>query len=263
MQIVLDKSYWQEVQGNKLRDLCTRHEVIMTESLFYEILTSDNQNDRARCFKKLPETANPFVMVQLQSLLKYEITNSKPAPGIEIGVVNKEWFFNPDLRFTEFQPNRREQSDFEEWQMTISSDIEKFKERVANLSAWYPELQGFKPGSNKKLIDSLKECIATEPNEVKRFYNAIQEATNELPTANLVDEKWFIFRWLQIQLLAGLDYIFKYGDVITPFVSKNMKNDFLDLEYWLAGCMVGAIATTDKIMKARFKSIIPQGVVLS
>lgn len=263
MQIVLDKSYWQNVDGNKLRGLCTNHEVIMTESLFFETLTSDNQNDRARCFKKLPETANPFVMVQLQSLLKYEITNSKPAPGIEVGMVNDKWFFNPDLRLPEFQLNEKEQSDFEEWRTTISNDIEKFKERVANLSAWYTELQGFQPGSDKELIASLKKGITTGPDEVMRFYDTIQRTNTELPDANLIDEEWFIFRWLQVQLLAGLDYIFKYGDVITPFVSKKMENDFLDLEYCLAGCVVGAIATSDSAMQERFKSIIPQGVVLS
>ncbi|MEE9465501.1 MAG: hypothetical protein V3W14_08035, partial [Candidatus Neomarinimicrobiota bacterium] len=198
----------------------------------------------------------------LPSLLKYELENAKPAPGIDIGVIDEEWFFHSDLRLPEFQLNKKQQSEFEEWQAEISSDLEKFKERVANLNAWYPELQGFKPGSNARFIASLKKRIIAGPDEVMRFYDTIQRTTTELPEATLINENWFIFRWFKIQLLAGLDYIFKYGDVITPFVSKNMENDFLDLEYWLAGCVVGAIATNDKTMQKRFKSTVPQGVVL-
>jgi hypothetical protein len=65
-----------------------------------------------------------------------------------------------------------------------------------------------------------------------------------------------------VKLLGSLDYFKRYGVEKQALKSRRMENEYLDLEYCFVGILVGALATHDKEMAARFTALCPEGVLV-
>lgn len=82
-----------------------------------------------------------------------------------------------------------------------------------------------------------------------------------LPKPELIDQKWWHFRWIQVHLLAGLDFIKSYGRDVKPN-EKRLTNEVLDLKYLVNALLVGGVASRDSTIVDLFKFLRPDGIVL-
>ena len=74
--VVLDKNYLQSASFHEIRALCARG-ASMPDVLFFELIS--NEENRDRCFRKLPEAETPLVLLPgLSDLMKTEVRNNRP-----------------------------------------------------------------------------------------------------------------------------------------------------------------------------------------
>lgn len=261
MKVVLDKSFLQGTNSKDIADLCLNNDVLMPESLFFELLTTEPKI-RAVCFKKVPKIENPLVLVpNVGTIIRYEIQNNKPCSDIREIAINVRYKFNEKLVSTNFTLTEQQRLDLSEWGNDIKSQIEDFKEKSAVVTGWFPKTKGFKPGRDLSPIEEAKSLICQDSNVVKSIYQQIKHKT--FPEPDQIHEKWALFKWIQVHILAALDYVGRYGDGNMDAISKKIENEFLDLDYCITALIVGGLASKDNGMIDRFKRIRPNGIVLN
>jgi hypothetical protein len=125
-----------------------------------------------------------------------------------------------------------------------------------------------------RLIPRLAEATAEEiPERVRELSLSIRDDREDMrafygnhrppifPAPELIDEDWTIFRWIQVQLLGGLDYYASYGVNNEPPREKLM-HELLDLMYLISAVLVGGLACRERRFIERFRLLRPDGVVL-
>lgn len=260
MKIVIDKSYLRGAGQNAIKDLCTSHEVMMPEILLYELLTAEAE-DRAQCFRNLPAIQNPLVLVKnVGAVIRAEIKSRTPVVNTSDIFINKRYEFNRRLIYSDFEFTTNQKISISVWQKDIKSRIEDFKQKAATVSGWFPKIIGFRPNANPTPIDEAKRLICTDKNVVRAIYN--QTRQKDFPETDTLDEKWALFREIQVYIMATLDYVRKYGDGNSDAISKGIENEYCDLEYCITALLFGALASRDNQLVTRFKCITPDGFVI-
>lgn len=75
--VVLDKNYLQSASSAEIRALCARG-ASMPDVLFFELMS--NEENRDKCFRKLPEGENPFVLLPgVGDLMRMEVRHTDRA----------------------------------------------------------------------------------------------------------------------------------------------------------------------------------------
>ena len=259
-EVVLDKSYLHQVGPKKMAEFCSSHQGLMPESLFYELLTTSPEK-RARCFRNLPRVKNPLVLVKnVGSILRSEVEKRAPFVDIKNASIDIRYVFNRKLVNPHHKFTNEQRYSISEWKKDISSRIEDFKQKAAVVSGWFPKIKGFKAGSNPQPIEEAKQLVCRDSDVVRKIYDQIRDQA--FPPTTMLDERWGLFREIQVYVLAALDYVFRNGDNSPYAVSTKIENEYLDLEYCITAVLVGALASQDKRMIARFRSIRPDGFVL-
>lgn len=260
MEIVLDKSYLHHVGPKKMAEFCSSYQGLMPESLFYELLTTSPEK-RAKCFRNLPKVENPLVLVKnVGSILRAEVERKTPFADIKDASIHIRYMFNKDLINPHHEFTTEQKNSTLKWKKDIALRVCDFKQKAAVVSGWFPRIKGFKPGSDPKPIEEAKRLVCRDSAVVREIYDHTRNQV--FPPAELVDERWGLFREIQVYVVAALDYVFKYGDNNPDALSRKIENEYLDLEYCITASLVGALASQDKRMIARFKSIRPDGFVL-
>lgn len=261
MDVVIDKSVLQGGSKDRLQSLFENHRVLMTQALFYELLTTEPA-ERARCFRRIPAIENPVVLVyNVGPILRWEVKYHRPLSNICDMTINERFQFNPGLLNEDFDMGEEQARHLEKWRKEMSVSVSDFADHCRKVTVRFPELRGYRPGTNTMQIEEIKKRVCTEPGFVRELYSGGEGGT--WPTAEEIDERWAIYRWLQIRVLASLDYFRKYGERDVSSETTKVENEYLDLEYCLVGCLVGAIATQDDGMSTRFLALHPSGKVLS
>ena len=99
MDIILDKSYLLGSTKGAISELLSKGQVMMAESLFLEILTSDDEGHINKCFKKFPQKENPVDLLPSSgNLMYFEKTNHCPSTPLQGHVLKKRYEFNPLLQ---------------------------------------------------------------------------------------------------------------------------------------------------------------------
>jgi hypothetical protein len=83
----------------------------------------------------------------------------------------------------------------------------------------------------------------------------------QFPSSDLIDEQWAYFRWIQVYLLPGLDFINRHGVNVVPS-EENMVHELIDLDYLITALLVGGLACREKLFLERFRLLRSDGVVL-
>ncbi|GJL59823.1 MAG: hypothetical protein NPIRA03_26800 [Nitrospirales bacterium] len=139
--------------------------------------------------------------------------------------------------------------------------MKDFEVHGSQVMVRFPELRNYRPGYNSSQIEGIQKRICTDPEYVRKFYRGGRGDT--WPPADHIDERWALFRWIQIRLIAALDYFRKYGEKEMSLETSKIENEYLDLEYCMIGCLVGSLATKDQGMEKRFLALSPIGKVFS
>lgn len=147
----------------------------------------------------------------------------------------------------------------ENWNKEVSTAVGSFAEHCSKITVRFPELKGYQPGKNTADIEKINNRICTDTGFVRQLYSGQKRGW---PTADEIDERWALYRWLQIRVLAALEYFRKYGERNASLATVNIEHDYRDLEYCLVACMVGALATSDKGIATRFLALHSSGILL-
>ena len=260
--VVIDKSFLQGASKETLQLLFNIHRVLMCAVNFYELLTT-KPFERARCFQRLPKGENPVALVEsLDFIWQWEVENKRPLLDIQHAIIQGTYHFNSRLINENFRMNEDQIKHLEDMQGRMSSKVKAFAEHCSQITIRFTELSNYRPGgSNPSQIEKFQKRICTEPEFVREFYNSGRG--DKWPPADSIDKRWAIFKWIQIRLIAALDYFRKYGAREMSSETRKIENEYLDLEYCLIGCLVGTIATQDKGMAKRFLALCPSGKVFS
>jgi hypothetical protein len=259
--IVLDKCYLQGASPEEVRQLCADHTVLMPEVLLFELLTT-KEDARAYCFRKLPEAHNPVELIShVGSLMAFERETHTPASPVDERRANIRFTFSPRLGSGTFVYTQEQKETIAEWEARMSEAVEEFKSRSVATINWFPSIAGYKPGMPPEEIENLRQAVATDHQMILAIYEMIRH--DSFPPSSMINERWAYFRWIQVQLLAVLEYIRRYGTDNMRAAFWRVHNDVVDMEYTITGLLAGALASRDSAVQNTFRLLQPSGLLVS
>lgn len=259
MQVVIDKSFLQGASADRLRGLCAEHTVLFIETLLYELLTTEEEAVRRACFAKLPERSDTVVLIpRTGPLFRHEMEHQRPASPLTDHRVQAAF---QSLVTGVFSRPLDEQPALAEWRLEVQREVETFHQVATGVSAWCPALLDARGPLLSTACDDLKRQACTDADVVRRVYQSL--GLEGFPCASLLDPSWALFRWVQMHLLFGLDYIRRYGFADLAAVPGRLEHDVHDLQYALFGALCGALATNDGDIARNFKMACPEGALLT
>lgn len=257
--IVLDKCYLRGASKKDVKALCDEHCVIMTDLLFMELLS--NLSDRARCFSKFPEGPNPVTLLpSVSNLLQFEIENNRPCSPIIDRQYKVKYKFNPRMGEQDFVFLEEDRTNIEGWELETRDQLDDYREESILVDKFFPMIKGLYPGSGNEIIKETMHAIGSDSDMIREIYGAIRK--DSFPLKSVINEHWAFFRWLQVHLLAAVDYFSRYGTISNPKKQAHF-NDKLDLEYCIIGSLADGIASRDKCLIRRYKYICPSGIIIN
>lgn len=261
MQIVIDKSYLQGVSAETVQRLCEDHTVLFTETLLYELLTTD-EPERNACFAKFSSTYNPVSIIPRSGpLLRFENEHRRAASPLIEHQLQIRFRFNPRLASGTFQHSLNEQFTLIEWEQEIEHEVETFHEVATGVLAWCPRLRKLSGDDLRKGCEELKREACADPAVIQNVYRSLD--LEGFACASLLDPSWVLFRWIQAHLLFSLDYIARHGFADLEKILKRVEHDIHDIQYFLFGCLCGGLATKDKDIVQNFRLACSEGTVHS
>lgn len=254
-----------------MRELCLSHNVLMTDVLFYELISS-SEPQRSRCFAKFPSTENPVTLIQhTGALMRKEIDSHIPSGLPSANREDIRYKFHPDLATGRYVFPEITKQALDEEVCKTHENVVSFIRRAQVIVEVFPTLL---IGSDSDRVSAKNEAlhiIATDTASVLKFYGALEPPPGEkpLPPAKIVTPDWALFRWVQIQLLMSLDLFFRYRgrvpevSALTPGWYKKIEHDLLDVEYLVLGVLEGSFATTETKLQKYWRMLRPDGALLS
>lgn len=238
--VVVDKSYLLGASKVELGALFSQYEIVMTEALFFELLTT-SEVQRRRCFSRIPPKNNPVILVpNIGPILQWEIQNRRPLIDVREIALQGDFKFNPGLPNEGFEMGEAQSQALSEWTMEMESWVSNFSLHASSTVEVFEALKNYVPGQDATMIEDLKRRIVSDRSMVECFYDPDYE---NWPPFDLINDSWALYIHLQIRLLAALDYYKKYGNLAFSNPHKKIENEYIDLEYCLVGCLCGALAS--------------------
>ena len=273
--IVVDKSYAQGARS--LRPFQRRWRLLFPDAFFFEVASTDPQA-RERCLTKLRELhgyAGVSVAANVGELLRKEIHNlhrAGPPSDNLIDGLDLDAFFS--MEFDDLSKARREA--LRRTEVDFGQDIDGLIARTNTLQRCFPSTCEGTTAKRKEAFRLARQAVAEDRDFLCRFFaDFVCEGAHTPPGAPLLagiarngtlGPEWTIYRWLQVQLLYGLELLEKHGRLtaktLTPKQRERFQHDVIDMEYVVLGVLQGALATKDNRMSAMFKTLRPDGTVL-
>jgi hypothetical protein len=257
--VVLDKSFLDAVSSPQLQYHVQQGITFgVTDVLMYELMRKSNDDQRKRSLFKLSDVQGLVLLPGVGQMFRAEGKYRKPALSI--------------LRARRLKITPGSESSEEPFSMT-ASEMCATEERTAELQKRVPEiieiwlddlgsmptLKGVPQSELPEKLAVLEREILEDPESMRQFYE--NHRLPPFPPANLIDERWAYFRWIQVYLLAGLDFFHRHGGHSDPNREKVM-NELLDLDYTITALLVGGLASCEKRIVQRFKFLRPGGTTL-
>jgi hypothetical protein len=255
--VVLDKSFLDATASAQLQ-YYAQHEwtFVIPEALPYELLRKRDHRRTATFFKLQQVQNNLLILPGIGEMFRAETQTRKPAPSV--------------LRAHRIKLTPKT-SQSGELEIDVNS-MRSMQERTASLEnslldlveVWrslgsLKNLRDARPAELPRILDELSQEIRDNRESMRQFYANHRHAS--FPEPELIDENWAYFRWIQVYLLAGLDYYRRYGFENQPNREK-LLHERIDLDYIIPALLLGGLACTEKRFRRRFKFLRPDGVLL-
>ena len=238
--LVLDKSFLQGCQRDDLESIIregTRFVVIM--ETYVELATTDKL--REQLLRKLHGLSEHVdILDHIGTLVKYERENLRPCWPVAEHFIRGAFNPNFSLRFADDQATViQEQKDYLE--NKAPSEYLGIVKEIA---------------MKKRGLDQKDICRAEVIREV---YGRLRKQESRLPPAELLDERWAIYRKVQVDLLATFDYLRSYHGMKFHRSVKDRAHDQIDFRVCIVGALVGGLAARDNMVSGYFRTICPTG----
>lgn len=252
---LIDKS-WLHSPGN-LDSLEDNRQFFLSHILFYEVLTT-TPKERARCFGNLQRLEPSLLLLPgLGTLLRYEAATSQPCIPLEDRRAHESFSIHPDANNPDFPITASQQRFLKSYTNEREvEEVSEFKHCCVAVTGWFPILKDVQPGGPRDVVDPLIEAVATNQQMIRDRYAEIRHPG--MPAPNLIDSCWAFYRRMQVNLLAGIDFIWRYGHT-ADFESKKLPNQYLDLEYLILATLAGSFATRETRLRDWFMRLRPDG----
>ncbi len=267
--VVLDKNYLQSAPYQEIRALCARG-ASMPDVLFFELMS--NEENRHKCFRKLPEGENPLVLLPgVSELMRMEVRNNRPCGIPSRNPEVARYQFNKKLADGTFLLDAEQQALVAEKRTELRADVGGLVQRVEAVAAMFPQLLGGRDSDRKAFKKSVEKTIGANREQLMRFYASLELPPLDgkaFPPAERLTPNWAIYRWLQVNLLMGVDLFYRYKltlrdkDVMTEKLATELENDILDSHYVIVGSLEGALATGDKNVRRLWWLIRAKGELI-
>lgn len=235
--LVLDKDFFQGCPRDVESIAHAGTRFIVIEETYMEVGTTDNL--REQLLRRLHGLSEHIDLLHIGALFKYEIDNQRPCWPVtehfQRGVLNPNFTFP----FTDQQTKvLEEKRDYVEYH-----SANQFLQIVKEIQA--------KTGK----FERGDICRA---DAVREVYASLR--SSRWPPAELLDERWAIYRKVQVDWLAALDYLQNYDGTEFLRSAKTRAHDQIDFWVCVVGALVGGLATRDEKTVARyFRTICPTG----
>ena len=262
-----------------LLELHDQWQLLFPDAFFFEVASTDARA-RERCLSKLRELRRydaVRVAPNVGEMLRKEIHRlgraGPPSENLVLGL-DLDAFFG--MRFDDLSTARRDALLSTE--MDFDRDVDGLIERVNMLQGVVHGIaKGMTDQRRKAAFHAARETVAEDHDFVRRFFaDFVCSGDHAPPGASLLAEvarsgafgpEWTIYRWVQVQLLYGLDLVERHGpvtaDTLTPKQRERLQHDATDIEYVILGVLQGALATNDGRMRDMFTLLRPDGALLT
>lgn len=255
---VLDKSFLDGVNSALLQYYAQKGWIFaIPEVLMFEHSRKRDARRTANLFKLRSIENNLVILPGIGEMLRTEAKTLNPAPQVMkakfVKVIARK---GPSGEY--FDLTARELLSTEERSTELKTKLPEVVGMWRSLSSM-PELTQAGPKEIPQVIKKLSLRVRDDRQDIRGFYSNLRHSS--FPPAELVDEKWAYFRWIQVQLLAGLDFIARHGSKTNPNQEK-LRHELLDLDYLLPALLVGGLACRETRFIDRFRFLRPDGVIL-
>jgi hypothetical protein len=269
--VVLDKSFLQASPTTYIRDLAESHRLLVSDALFYELLTTNNKV-RAACFRKLPAVENPVDLLDHAGrLIRKELDTQHAAGKPSENVIPGRFEFNVGLRDPGFAFAPQVRGFIADQGRDIDAEMRSFVSRAGDIATFFSDL-GLVGGSDEDRREAFEaaEARIASTGSLVQFIDSLESPPGErpIPPGRGMDESWAIYRWLQVQFLFGLDLFRRRGGKIPDMEKfgseafKQLEHDIHDAQVLVLGCLEGAVATDEVKLKRWFRLLCPDGLLL-
>lgn len=273
--IIVDKSYAQGAAS--LQELHGDWDLVFPDAFFLEV-ASTSAPARSRCLRKLREIHRHgavHVAPNVGELLRREILGlhhaGAPSDNLIQGLPLDEFL---GLSFENLAQARR--NALQQTEMQFSRDVDGL---VAKANMLLGRFRGTSEGTTqerKKAYGIVRNTIAHDRDFISTFFGDFACQGKHLEPAapilaaiartNGFGPAWTIYRWVQVQLLYGLEFAEKHGrldpEALTPGQRLRFQNEAIDMEYLILGVLQGALASSDNRMRRMFHLLCPQGILV-
>ena len=274
--IIVDKSYAQAMRS--LVGLHNQWRLLFPDAFFFEVASTDARA-RERCLSKLRELhrhdavrVTPNVGEMLRTEFHRLACAGPPSDNLIDGL-DLDTFFG--VRFDHHSAARRD--------ALLNTEID-FNRGVDGLIARVNTLEGLVhritqgTGAQRELaFQAARARVANDREFIIRFFaDFVCRSDHAPPGASLLAEvarngafgpDWTIYRWVQVQLLYGLDLLARHGPLVAEAIThgqrERLQHDVADIEYVVLGVLQGGLATNDRRMRDMFTLLRPDGVLLT
>lgn len=266
--VVLDKNYLQGCRREQIVALSETHRLVMSGALFYELITT-SEEQRRRCFAKLPRADNPVELVDhVGELMRRELETGKACGKPSANTLGIRFRFNPNL----LQDDYRLPDEALEALQQEALDLANERERLIQLSESTPSLfPNVLSGSTEARRESRAEAEAAiaDVAQIITFYRGLAspDPCSPFPDADLVGPDWAHIRWVQVQMMFALDLHVRYqGAVRTALTAKvleRLEHDVHDAQHLALGVLEGAFATRENKLRRWWALLRPDGALFT
>ena len=273
--IIVDKSYAQGAAS--LQVLHKDWDLVFPDAFFFEV-TSTSAQARSRCLRKLRDIHRHgalHVAPNVGELLRREILGlnhaGAPSDNLIHGLPLDDFF---GLSFEDLAQARR--SALQQTEVQFSRDVDGL---VAKANMLLGRFRGTSEGTTqerKKAYGIARNTIARNRDFISAFFaDFVCQGRHLEPAAPILaaiarsngfGPAWTIYRWVQVQLLYGLEIAERHGrldpEALTPGQRGRFQNEAIDMEYLILGVLQGALASHDNRMRRMFHLLRPQGILV-
>lgn len=224
-RVVLDKSFLESFRADDLGQIARGgYRFVVTMEHYVEVCAGSKQGLLAK-LHGLSEHVD--LIDHIGTLYKYEIENRKACSPLTSHFIRG--YLNPNfsLRFTPEQ------------QTTITAECEYIERRSSDVfEKIIQEIAAKNPGINA--------WDASCSDTVRTVYGRLRLRDSKLPGPGLIDERWAIYRKVQLDLLATTNYLKAWNGRDLSLGQERRQHDQVDFRICIVAALAGGLAARDK-----------------